>query len=330
MGQLVFLGFGAGLVSALLFGAVAAGSPAGMVLSYLAPLPILIVALGWHHLVGLLGVAIGALATSFVLRSSAGLAFALGPALPAWWLAFLVLSARVTTGPAAAVEWMSTGRLLAWTGVTGACIAFAAALGLGGGDYGQFAEILRRATDTLLRSELGMPRQGPAGTIGGVPGETLVRLLILVTPMVAAAVFSLTLALNLWLGAKVVAMSGRLPRPWPAIPDTRMPTHALILLSAGILAGLTSGWLGVAGRALAGGLAMMFALQGLALIHIATREKQGRVALLALTYLFTVLLGHIVLPFLAVAGMIDTATPFRRRLTRNETPRGRNGPPSST
>ena len=330
MGQLVFLGFGAGLVSALLFGAVAAGSPAGMVLSYLAPLPILIVALGWHHLVGLLGVAIGALATSFFLRSSAGVAFALGPALPAWCLAYLALSARASVGPTGPMEWMSSGRLLAWTGLIGGLIALAAAVGLGGGDYAQFAETLRRATDTLLRSELGMPRRGPTGTIGGVPGETLVHLLILITPMIAAAVFSLTLALNLWLGGKVVAMSGRLPRPWPSIPDTRMPTIALVLLSGGILAGLMSGWLGVSGRAVAGGLSMMFALQGLALVHIATREKQGRVALLALTYLFAILLGHIVLPILAVAGMIDTASPFRRRLTRSQTPRGRNGPPSST
>ncbi len=329
MGQFLLLGFGAGLVSALLFGVVAVGSPAGMVLSYLAPLPILIVALGWHHLVGLLSVAIGALATSFFLRSSAGLAFALGPALPAWWLAYLALLGRAVPS-GSGVQWMPTGRLLLWTGVTGSFIALAAAIGLGGGDHAQFADTLRRATDSLLRSEIGMPRQGPAGTIGGVPADTLVRLLILLTPMVAAAVFSLTLALNLWLGAKVVSMSGRLPRPWPLIPEIRMPVVALALLAAAILAGLTAGWLGVAGRALAGGLSMMFALQGLALIHVGTNGRPGRGAVLALSYLLAIVLGHIVLPFLAVAGMIDTATPLRRRLTRTQNPRGRNGPPSST
>jgi FtsH-binding integral membrane protein len=106
-----------------------------------------------------------------------------------------------------------------------------------------------------------------------------------------------------------------------------MPLLALAFLGAALVASLASGWLGIAGRALAGGISMMFALQGLALVHVATREKQGRPALLALTYLFTILLGHILLPILAVAGMIDTATPFRRRLARNHKPSGRNGPP---
>ena len=325
MGQFVLLGFGAGLVSALLFGVVAVGSPAGMLLSYLAPLPILIVALGWHHLVGLLAAAIGALAISFFLRSSAGLAFALGPALPGWFLAYLALTGRATSP--AGVEWMPAGRLLLWTGAAGGLIALAAAIGLGGGDHAQFAETLRRATDTLMRTEFGMPRRGGPGTIGGVQGETLVRMLVLVTPIVAGAVFSLTLAANLWAAAKVVSLSGRLPRPWSPLPEVRMPLLALAFLGAALVASLASGWLGIAGRALAGGISMMFALQGLALVHVATREKQGRPALLALTYLFTILLGHILLPILAVAGMIDTATPFRRRLARNHKPSGRNGPP---
>jgi hypothetical protein len=330
MGQFVLLAIGAGLVSALLFGVVAVGSPAGMLLSYLAPLPIIIVALGWHHLLGLLALAVGALATSLLLRSTAGIAFALGPALPAWWLAYLALLGRPATAAGAGVEWMQTGRLLLWTGVSGSLVALAAAVGLGGGDHAHFTEILRRATDALLRTELGMPSRGPAGSIGGVPNEMLVRMLVLLTPMVAAAVFSLTLAGNLWLGAKVVAMSGRLQRPWSPIPDLRMPQLALALLGVAVLVAFASGWLGIAGRALVGGLAMAFALQGLALVHVATRAKQGRPALLALTYLFTLLLGHILLPLLAVAGMIDTATSLRRRLTRNQTPTGRNGPPSTT
>jgi hypothetical protein len=330
MGQFLLLGVGAGLVSALLFGVVAVGSPAGMLLSYLAPLPILIVALGWHHLLGLLAVAVGGLATSFFLRSSAGIAFALGPALPAWWLAYLCLVGRPAADSPGGFAWMGTGRLLLWTAVVGSFIAIAAALGLGGGDHEQFVQTLRRATETLLRTDVGLPRPGPGGTIGGVPGETLVQLLVFLTPMVAAAVFSLTLAFNLWLGGRAVAMSGRLPRPWPPMAELRMPPVSLVLLGAGIVASLTVGWLGVAGRALSGGLSMMFALQGLALVHVATRGKQGRPAILALTYLFTILLGHILLPILAAAGMLDTATPLRHRLTRNSKPGGRNGPPPTT
>ena len=39
--------------------------------------------------------------------------------------------------------------------------------------------------------------------------------------------FVLILTLNLWLAAKTVQVSGRLPRPWPSIPSTMMPTTSL-------------------------------------------------------------------------------------------------------
>ena len=327
MGQLVAVGIGAGLVAALLFGVVAVGSPAGMLLSYLAPLPILIVALGWHHLVGLLGVFAGALAISLALRSGAGLAFALGPALPAWWLACLTLTGR-TVSETGTVVWTSPGRLLLWTAITGGLVALAAAIGLGGGDHAQFADALRRATETLLRSDVALPRQGPGGTIGGISTDLLVRLFVLITPAVAGAVFTLTLALNLWLGAKAVSMSGRLPRHWSPVPETRMPGVALALLASAILVATTAGWAGIAGRALAGAMTMAFAFQGLALVHFATRGRPGRGGVLGAAYFLTLVLGHILLPILAIAGMIDTATPLRHRLTRDGTPRGRNGPPS--
>ena len=57
----VSIGIAAGLVAALLFSVVATGSPLGILLLYLAPLPILIVGIGWHPLVALLALAAGAL-----------------------------------------------------------------------------------------------------------------------------------------------------------------------------------------------------------------------------------------------------------------------------
>lgn len=327
--KLVGLGLGAGIVSALLFAVVATGSPAGMVLSYAAPLPIIIVALGWHHLVGLLAAAIGALALSIGLRSSAGIAFALGPALPAWCLAYLALLARPGrpeasgAGPEAmpALSWLTVGRLLFWTGVAGGFIALAAAVGLGGGDYGQFRTTLNRVTETLLRLEL----QGGAGRPPGAdaPPSGLVSVLVAIAPAVAGCVFSVALALNLWLAGKVVALSGRLPRPWPRARDARMDVTALGAFAAAILLAFGPGFLGVGGRALAGGLAMMFALQGLGLLHLATRGRSGRTALLTLAYILAIFFGGTFLPLLALAGMVDTATSFRRRF--HEPPD--NGPP---
>ena len=49
MVQLILIGIGAGAATALLFASVASGSPLSVPLFYLAPLPILIAALGWSH-----------------------------------------------------------------------------------------------------------------------------------------------------------------------------------------------------------------------------------------------------------------------------------------
>ena len=52
MMQIVLVGIGAGAAAALLFASVASGSILATLLFYLAPLPILIAALGWSHLGG--------------------------------------------------------------------------------------------------------------------------------------------------------------------------------------------------------------------------------------------------------------------------------------
>ena len=90
----LLVGLVAGVASALLFAVVVTGSALAVGLSLVAPLPIFIAALGWSHRAGLVAVAAGGVATAFAFRPAAGLAFGLGWALPAWWLAFLALLGR--------------------------------------------------------------------------------------------------------------------------------------------------------------------------------------------------------------------------------------------
>ena len=56
--QIVLVGLGAGAAAALLFASVVSGSLAAVFLFYLAPLPIMIAALGWSHIAGLIAAAI--------------------------------------------------------------------------------------------------------------------------------------------------------------------------------------------------------------------------------------------------------------------------------
>ena len=88
------IGIGAGAAAALLFASVASGSSLSILLFYLAPLPILIAALGWSHWAALIAALAGALALALVFGPVFFFAFLVGVGLPAWWLGYLALLAR--------------------------------------------------------------------------------------------------------------------------------------------------------------------------------------------------------------------------------------------
>jgi hypothetical protein len=306
------VGILSGLASALLFAVVVTGSPLGIILSYVAPLPVLIGALGWNHRSGLVATAAGGLATALAFRPEAGLAFVIGSALPAWWLAYLALLGRPNAD--GSLEWYPLGRLLLWVAGSAAVITFVGALALGSWDYGTYRDALRSTIENVIRIQLRVPAETPLPpTFGGLPREQFLEALVGAVPFLAATAFALVLALNLWIAAKVVAISQRLPRDWPAIPATRMPHSALMLLAGAVAMSFVPGLVGVLALAFAGGLLMAFALQGLALLHYVSRGRPARTGLLVGAYILLAFIAHTFLPLLALAGIADTAVDLRRR-----------------
>lgn len=308
MATIFLIGSGAGLVSALLFGVVATLSPLGLLLSYVAPLPVLIAALGWNHRSGLVAVLVGALASAVFLSAAAGAVFAVAVGLPAWWLAYLALLGR---GDAAGqLEWYPLGRVLLWIAATAALITLIGAVALGPSYEGYRAEL-----ETLIRAMIG------ADVTPALPDETeaerFVSLVAAAVPAVAATTFVYMLTVNLWIAAYTVRLSQRLPRAWPSIPDTLMPREALIALGvAGAGAFVLPDFPGLAAVAVLGGLGAALSLQGLAAIHVATRGNRARPALLALLYLSLLLLSLWVLVVLAIVGIAAVALNPRARAPR--------------
>jgi uncharacterized membrane protein YGL010W len=145
-------------------------------------------------------------------------------------------------------------------------------------------------------------------------------------PIFAAQGFTLLLTFYVWVGAKIVSVSGRLPRPWPDIPQTAMPRAALIALAVAVLLANLSGWLSVFGLALSGALTIAFGLQGLAAIHDLTRGRAGRLAILIVTYLLVFMSQGLVLAPLFLFGIADTALGLRGRLRARQAP-GPGAPP---
>ena len=80
--QTVLVGVGAGATAALLF-AVASGTALSLLLALLAPLPILIVALGWSPVAGLVASISAAAMLSAAIGFQISLGFLLGVGVPA-------------------------------------------------------------------------------------------------------------------------------------------------------------------------------------------------------------------------------------------------------
>lgn len=313
---MIFLvGMGAGLVSALLFAVVITGSPLALLLSYVAPMPIFIAAMGWRHQAGLVAALTGAAGIALALKLSAGLTFLLGIALPAWWIAYLALLGRTTPVPGGAdtTEWYPVGRLLMWMAVISALITLAGAVAIAG-DHEAYVDAMRKTLRLVLSGSIpGMSEGLPPVAPKGSDLDALADALAAFVPVVAGASFLPMIAANLWMAARVTRMSGRLTRPWPVLPSTQLPREAVAMVAAaGIGFALLPGFIGVACGALLGGLVAAFFLTGLSAIHAMTWGKPWRGLALGGLYFALFIILTLALPVLALFGMADSLFNLRR------------------
>jgi hypothetical protein len=188
-------------------------------------------------------------------------------------------------------------------------VTFAGVYALGDGSYEGYRTGLRQSMEALLANPSAPPPPGtPPGGVGAV-----LDALIEAVPFIASAVFALIFTLNLWLAARTVRTSQRLPREWPFLPATTLPQFALPILAAAIAASLLPGFAGVAGLSVSGALVIAFSLQGLSLLHYVSAGRPGRAGLLSVVYALVIFIGHTVLPLLAILGMADCAFSLRNR-----------------
>ncbi|KFG68432.1 DUF2232 domain-containing protein [Microvirga sp. BSC39] len=311
----VATGIGAGLVSALLTAVIVKATPLAAMLYLLAPIPVLIVSLGWDHRSGLVAALVGGLAIALILSPLSGIGFALITALPAWWLSYLALLGR--PGQDGTMEWYPVGRLLAWAAATAALTIIAAGVISTGGDYSAFAQNTREVAEAFVNAQFAATGEG---ALDAETREQLIAIFSRLTSFLSAQGFVTILALYLWAAGRIVLASKRLPRPWPPVPELVMPrSAALILIGALILANL-GGFMGALGMALSGAFLMAFALQGLAAVHDRTRGKSGRSFLLSAMYVLIFVTQGILMVALALFGIADSTFGLRRRFGTRPNP----------
>jgi hypothetical protein len=315
--QLFLIGVGAGAATALLFASVASGALFSVLLFYLAPLPILIAALGWSHWAALIAAVVASASLTAVFGAFFFLAFLVGIGLPAWWLGYLALLARPMTngGTPGALEWYPVGHLVIWAALLSAIIVIAAIFNFGT-DEESFRASLRSMLERTFRFQ---ERGGTTPAPGAREPNRLIDLLTLALPPAAAVLTTVTSTVNLWLAARIVRVSGRLRRPWPALSAMRFPTYAPALTAAAAVGSFLPGLLGIAAGVLAAALLMAYAILGFAVLHAITRSITGRPFLLGGVYAAVIVFGWPVL-LMTLLGLADSALDLRGRLARKRRP----------
>jgi hypothetical protein len=318
MAQILLIGIGSGAASALLFASFTSGSPLAIILFYLAPLPILIAAIGWRHPAGLVGLLAGSLGIAAAQSPMLALLFATGVALPAWWLAYLALLARPSADGTA--EWYPVGRVVLWTAAL-AAVLVTASVPMLAGDLATYQAAMRSVFEQVLRTQLRTPADAPLHLPNGGDAAAFIDLMVLLVPPTGALLWTVTTLGNLWLAGRIVQRSGRLQRPWPDVAlELAFPRGTAALLGAAVLLGsVASGLLGLAAKVLATALLAVFAMLGLAVLHVVTRGMAARPIVLVATYLFTLLQGW---PFLlfALLGLAEQLFGIRARFLARRSP----------
>ncbi len=317
MTQMILVGLGAGFATALLFASVASGSLLSILLFYLAPLPILIAALGWSHWSALIAALSAAAGLALFLGPFFFIAFLIGVGLPAWWLGYLALLARPDAAAPDGFEWYPAGRLLFWAAILAAAIVIMAIPNFGL-DEESFRGALRRAFERVLRVQTRTAPEAPL-SVPGVDAGRLIDLLVAVIPLAAAVVATITNTVNLYLAGRIVKVSGRLRRPWPDLPAVRFPAYAPALLAGAIAVSFLPGLVGTIAGILSAALLMAYGLLGLAVLHTITRQTGARPFLLATAYAAVFVFGWPMLAFIML-GLIDTIFDLRGRAARRTPP----------
>jgi len=319
MAHVFLIGIGAGAASALLFASVASGSPLSVLLFYLAPLPILIAAMGWSHWAALIAAVVAATGLASLFGTFFFIAFLVGIGLPAWWLGYLALLARPATGPTPdGLEWYPVGHLVFWAALISAAVVIVGMVNLGS-DEASFRAALHQSIERVVRIQGGA--QTPGTGTGSGPGlsERVLDIMVAILPIAAAVLTTITSIVNLGLAGRIVKISGRLPRPWPDISAMRFPSYAPAIAGATVLASFLSGLPGIMANALMASVLMAYAVLGFAVLHAMTRGAGSRPFILGGVYAAVVVFFWPAL-ILSMLGLADTMFDFRGRAARKHKP----------
>jgi len=315
------VGVGSGLAAALLFLAAMRGAPLAVALAYLGPLPVMITALGWGWDAGLIALfaASGVAAAATPVYAIAYVALIVGPAwlIAAFTGAPIWTSRKIVEGEERPVRRYpgpgAVALLAAMLYIGAGAIQLSLMLFAKGGYEGAVADLAGEIKDALDAS--GATRALPPDMTADELADAIVRF----APTVLSAGGLMLQLANLYLAARSVQLSQRLPRPWRDIPSGFILPRWLAAPMAVTLplALVGPSPLDEYGLLAASALGVLYAMQGLAALHALSRRAAARPFMLAALYFACAVAAQWVLPALALLGLAESFADLRSRAARN-------------
>lgn len=295
----------AGVLAALAFLWGARGLPLGGLANMLVTLPLFAAGFAFGPQAAGLAGALAAVAVAALGSLPAALVFIAASSLPAG----LAIRFGWPDQPGGATR---PGRSLAAIVLLAAAILIGAALVFANHPGG-----LSAVLTSIVRSAIG---QMPTGY--ETLGEDMIATVVALKPGALALWFTVLLALNAMLAARLVGRAGLMAVPPPALRSLRVPGFLLPLPLVGAVgAGLLGGEGGALGFGLFLILCIPWFLQGIAVVHGLTKGKAGRGVMLVTLYLGLLVFLMPVAGALTALGMVDHFRRFRERRT---------GPPATS
>lgn len=299
----------AGFASALMSGLVVPSSAPLLMLSLLAPAPLMIAGFGWHPLAAALGGLFAAFIAQMSTSTVAALMVCALIAAPAYGVTALSLNrfSMLDARPARdGKEMGGIGVLLViFLALTGVLAAMAIEP-----DFAALERKLRAAMEVTMQAMMGMeapalpaPRAEAMGRMYDIFAKILLPLSALVTLV--------TLTISSTLAVQVAERAGLLAYPRPDFRRFRVPGGGLILIGLALLVASRPGYLGAMGDIVLAGMLFLYLLQGLAVVHARTLGMSGRGVLLFLTWGVLIVFGFPAFLFMLV-GLADHLLDFRR------------------
>lgn len=298
-----------GIAAAVVFAVVARGGVGGFVLGHLAPLPIMIVALGFGLVHGMTASILGVGLLSIWLHPVLGMAYALVVAVPAWLASYAALGAPRNRRDQLTKHlpgWAALAPAVALTAVTVTWLCVATYLA---GGFDEALSTLRGKLflilDQAIKTQEDKGAEFNAEQLSGVAARAL--------PGMFAAYYTLIHIMNLWIAGRLAQGSALLTRPWPDIAmEFHAPRAVAVLFVIGVGLSFIDGLPHAAGLAIALTFGLILACQGLAVVHELVRGSKSGVVVLSVLYFVLGLMGWPLVP-LAALGSADTFFDYRAR-----------------